>query len=452
MTKAEACDLVYKSFLKAQKYQDYHARDSVKRRPDLTRNLIHLRAGTACVLITGSKGKGAVATMISQILQTRLKVGLMTSPHIVDFCERFRINGLKISDEDFVRHMAAIQPEIDAIERKLPENVCISPMGIQAALGLEYFNHLHTDFNVFECGKGAQFDDVNNIPHQYAVINSIFLEHTRELGDTLEAIAADKSHVISEELKCAYLAEQSQAVLDVFEKRAAAYGVPLKLYGRDFRAENIRYASEGMRFDLCVGSARYPDMTLPLLGDHQARNCALAMALCRDVLGELNIDEVKEKLSAIEWPGRMEVISQDPFMLLDTCIHAASCENVKKVLKHLGLEKPTVIVAIPNDKDYRGVIREMHSVSGRIILSRSQSPHYVFSAEQCQVMANEGIATTWTQSIDEAIGMAKELRLPIVILGTTSIVPEVKQYQSRTHSADRAATAEVFRSGSPSAF
>ena len=429
MNRAEAEDFVYKSYVKAEKHQDYHAKDSVKRRPDLTRDIIRQKAGTPCAVVTGSKGKGSVATMISQILQSRYTVGLMTSPHLVDFCERFKVNGINISDEEFAEHISLIQEEIDRIDAQIPEDVCVSPMGIQADLCLAYFNAKHTDFNVFECGKGAQYDDVNNVKHDYAIINRIFPEHTRELGETLEDIAADKAHVINGEQKCVYVAKQKPGIMEIISGRAEKFRVPLKIYGRDFWAENITYSNQGMKFNVVVGDIKYTDIIVPLLGEHQAENCALAMALCKDVLGEVDIVSVREKLSEIDWPGRMEVISTDPFMMLDACINSASCRNVKDVLSHLHIESPTVIIGIPNDKDYAGVIREMNAVADRILLTGSQNPHYVFTDEQCAVMSKENIQTVWTNSVEEAIHKAKEFGKPVMILGTTSVVAEVKKLQ-----------------------
>lgn len=431
MNRSEAEDLVYKSYLKAEKYQIYDAKDSGKRRPDLSRELIRSKGGTPCVVVTGSKGKGSVSNMISQILQSEYKVGLMTSPHIANFCERFKINGVDISDADFVEYMTAIQPEIESIDSTIPKNVCISPMGIQAILGLEYFNREATDFNVFECGKGAKYDDVNNILHQYAVINSIFLEHTRELGNTLESIAEDKSYVITGDQKCVYIAEQTEGVNEVLRKRADECNVPIKFYGKDFKAENIRYANRGMVFDVEVSGSRYRDICIPLLGEHQAKNCALAIALCQDVLGTLETPKIKQKLAEINWPGRMEVISEKPFIMLDACINSASCKNVKDVLKHLSIKRTITIIGIPDDKDYAGVAREMNAVSEKIIFTKSQNPHYVFSDEQSKRMKKEGISSIWTTSIDEAINLAKKNSQPIVILGTTSIVSEVKEYQTK---------------------
>lgn len=433
-TLKEAEDFVYASYLRAATHQDYAAKDAGKRHPELTRSLLRQKSLTPCVVVTGSKGKGSVANMISRILQTNLCVGLMTSPHITDFRERFRVNDTMISETDFCRLMAEIQPEILDIASDLPDSVCISPMGIQADLALTYFSEKHTDFNVFECGKGAKYDDVNNIRHDYAVINRIFLEHTRELGDTLTAIAEDKSHVITGEQKCVYFAEQEQEVLNVLVRRAEAMQVPYKIYGRDFQAENIRYTCSGMQFDVVIGDTIYPDLQIPLLGEHQAKNCALALAVCMDVMADLcrestifSIPTVRENLSLLHWPGRMEVLRSHPFVLLDACIHSASCENVREVLQRLGIQNCTVIVGIPEDKDYAGVARSMKDIANRIILTRSGNPHYHFSQHQREVLMQEGILTEWTDSLKQALTLAGSCPDPIVILGTTSVISEVEQ-------------------------
>lgn len=430
----EAEDFVYASYLRAATHQDYAAKDAGKRHPELTRSLLRQKSITPCVVVTGSKGKGSVANMISRILQTNYTVGLMTSPHITDFRERFRVNDTMISETGFCRLMAEIQPEILDIASDLPDSVCISPMGIQADLALTYFSEKHTDFNVFECGKGAKYDDVNNILHDYAVINRIFLEHTRELGDTLTAIAEDKSRVITGEQKCVYFAEQEPEVLKVLVRRAEAMQVPYKIYGRDFQAENIRYTCSGMQFDVVIGQTVYLDLQIPLLGEHQAKNCALALAVCVDVMTDLyresttfSMPAVRENLSLLHWPGRMEVLHSNPLVLLDACINSASWENVREVLQHLGIQNCTVIVGIPEDKDYVGVVRSMKDMTGRIILTKSGNPHYHFSQKQQEFLAREEIPSEWTDSVEQALTLAGSCPDPIVILGTTSVISEVEQ-------------------------
>ena len=425
MNRQEAEDFVYKSYLRAEKYQDYNSKDSKKRRPDLTYELIRERAKTPAVVITGSKGKGSVATMTATILQSRLKVGLMTSPHLTNFCQRFKVNGKDISDRAFTKYVENIQPTIDEIDESLPDEVCISPMGIQAMIALDFFNDESTEFNIFECGKGAKNDDVNNVLHQYGIINKIFLEHTRELGKTIEEIAADKAHIITGEQKCVYVAAQQPSVLDVIQERADRYDTPLKIYGRDFKATDIRFTNKGMKFNVVVGKKFYKDIVVPLMGAHQAENCALAMALCQDVLGELDIKEVKTRLNNLVWPGRMQVMSEKPFVLLDACINKASAEIVKDVITHMGFKQVNTIIGIPDDKDYVGVAKAMESISKTIILTKSQNVHYVFTTLQQEDLSQHNIESVWIDSVEEALNKAKSLGGPTVILGTTSVVSEV---------------------------
>ena len=466
MNRKEAEDFVYSSYLRAEKYHVYEEKDAERRHPEFTRELLRKKSGTPAAIVTGSKGKGSVSKMIAEILQTKFTVGLMTSPHIEDFCERFQVNGEKVSSPLFSMLMEEIRPEIEEIDRKIPKEFSVSPMGIQADFALTWFRSRKTDFNVFECGKGAKLDDVNNILHDYAVMNSVFLEHRRELGNTIAEIAEDKAHVITGREKAVFVGEQTKEAMAVIEKRAALFSVPLKVYGRDFWEENLRTEHTGIVFDLYVFGKRYRDIRLPLLGDFQAKNCALAMAVSetvfsdlsprRDMLPErprsdmfpesprsamlpespemgenLEMDAVRRRLSEINWPGRLELISGEPFILLDCCINRVSTKAVKAVLAERKIEKPVSIIAIPEDKDYRGVVQEMYPFSESVILTRTNNPHYHFSEKQCERLAEEGIATEWVENFTEAMKKAEEKGLPIVILGTTSLLPEVKNWQKR---------------------
>lgn len=431
MNRKEAEDFIYKSYMKAEKNIDYSSKDCYKRHPELTQGLIQQRSCAPAVLVTGSKGKGSVASMISQILSAKIKTGLMTSPHISSFCERFKVNGMDISDHDFAKHVSALEKEIETIEAKIPENVYISPMGIQTLVALDYFKTQNTEANVFECGKGAKYDDVNNIIHQYSIINKIFLEHTRELGSTLAEIAEDKAHVITENQTRVYIAEQDREVRDILLKRAESLGVLVKEYGKDFWAENIRFSKTGMLFDVVINSSKYTDILVPLMGEHQAENATLALAFCYDYFEEhgmaFDIDMIRDRLSKIQWPGRMEVISTSPFIMLDACINRESCKLVKEVLENLDIKDVTTIVGIPDDKDYAGVVKEMADTSSEIMLTKSSNPHYVFTDKQVSTLASEGIKVIQTDSVEEALRLAKDKSNNIVILGTTSVVADVKK-------------------------
>lgn len=422
----EAVDYIYESYLKAEKYQDFHAPDSQKRDPAFTRELLRVDEKPA-VLVTGSKGKGSVAGMLSQILQMKKKVGLFTGPHIIQFQERFRVNGIQISDEDFVRITERLKPRFDEIQEKLKPHQFVSPMGIQAVIAQCFFTEQNTDINVYECGKGVQYDDVGNIRHEYAVINTIFPEHLRELGGTIEEIARDKSHIIEDGVKCVYVAEQQESVMRILEERAAAFDVPIKKFGTDFNCENVQFTTNGMKFDVAIGKKGYPNIEVPLLGVHQAKNCALAMCVAEDILCDLDSVNMKMRLQQLSCPGRMEVLSGKPFILLDACIHRENCKYVKEVLHHLGIKEAEVIIGLPDDKDYLGVAQEMKEFTKCIILTKSSSPHYRFTAKQAVDLTENGIPAICSDGIAEALKQARDRKRPIVILGTTSVVADVER-------------------------
>ena len=438
MTRQEAEDYIYRSYMKASRFQDYGKADALKRRPELTRGIIRSLSGTPAAVVTGSKGKGSVSCMIAAILGMRMKTGLMTSPHIIDFCERFCAGGVQMPGEDLARTVESLKPGFDAIEAGLPEDVCISPMGIQTAVALSWFREQGTAFNILECGKGARYDDVKNAEHGYAVINSIFLEHTRELGSTLREIAADKACVMDGEQKAVFCAAQEPEVMEEIRKRAALFGTPLCVYGEDFEALNIRFRRSGMQFDIRIGEEYFRDLGITLLGEHQARNAALAAALAFSVLGGLDEKELRDALCGVRWPGRQEIVSEDPFVLLDACINRVSARSTAETLRKLGLPHCTLVIGIPDDKDFAGVAAELSGLSDRILLTRSGNPHYVFTKKQLGVLSESGIRAGWTDSVEEALREVLKEGAPAAVLGTTSVISEVKLLQKKGFFTKRA--------------
>lgn len=438
MTIEKAIDYIYASYLRAEPHLDYNAPDSEKRNPKLTKEIIHKRAGIPTVLVTGSKGKGSVSKMMSEILGLYGKTGLMTSPHILNFNERIQVQGEPVEDQRLAEAVERVKPEFDRVEETLSDTEYISPMGIQTAVAMDVFKDEAVDFQVLECGKGVAYDDVNNAPHKYAVINHIFLEHTRELGKTLEEIAANKSAIITDGQSAVFTSTQEPEAMKILKKRAQACKVPLYRYGVDFWCESVHYTARGMCFDVVTHRQRYVDLQIPLLGTYQAQNCALAIAMSEEVLMEekgeiLEPERVCRALALLDWPGRLEVLSAKPLMLLDACINRKSCTNVLEALEQLGERNITTIIGIPSDKDYLGVAEAMAEVSDHIILTKSRNVHYKFGSEQVDVLAKAGLKAVWTENIEDAVNLARNLASeekawdrPICILGTTSLISDAK--------------------------
>lgn len=434
MNRKEAEDYIYESYMRAEAEWEFAAKDEKKRNPIFSKEIIENISTKPAIAVTGSKGKGSVANMMSLILSSVVKVGLMTSPHILDFNERFRVANTTITDDEFIYYVEKTKEKFAGVRKNLKKGECISPMGIQCVIAILFFLDKQTDINIFEGGKGVKYDDVNNIPHDYAVINSIFLEHTRELGNSLKEIAEDKSCIITGREKCVYVAEQKEEVYRMIEQKAELMNVPIKKYGHDFFATNIQFTKRGMQFDVVIGTKTYEDICIPLMGEHQAKNCALALAVCSDIIDISKVwNVVRGSLNNIKWPGRMEIISRNPFILLDACINRESAYNVVDILRKLDFEDVVCIVGIPDDKDYAGVVSVMTAVSNKIILTKSSNPHYIFSDIQKNMLEknleSKNCKILETQDILSAIRPATLENKPIVILGTTSLIADVKKLE-----------------------
>ncbi len=431
--KKDYADYIYESFMKAEKHLDRNAPDSEKRKPQLSKDIIlKLSEKSApCIAVTGSKGKGSVSCFISAIMQTQVKTGLMTSPHLVKFNERIKINNKDISDEDIERIILELKPDFDKVENTLTEKEFISPMGWQGAAALKYFSENHTGFNIFECGKGAKYDDINNIPHQYSLINPVFLEHTRELGKTLPEIALNKAEIVKTGQKCCYTAEQFPEVMEIIEKRCENTGVKLKKYGKDFYSDNIIFLKSGMKFDVHTEKNIYKNIEIPLLGKHQAKNCAIAFAVCEDFLGKLDIEKCRENLLKVKWPGRLEVVSKEPFIIADAAINHESTDLIKETLRFMNMEKIISIIGIPDDKDFLGVAKSMSDVSEKIIITKCLNPYYVFTDKQKKTLEQAGLKVTATENLQEALKIAEKSAMPICIMGTTGLISDVEKIFSK---------------------
>lgn len=423
-TKKQAEDLIYRSYMLVGKRLKYDAPDSEKRHPEYTRAIIRQldkRCGRENILVTGSKGKGSVSVMISGLLRAHGKnTGLLTSPHIFDFNERICVNGEYISDEDLIKYCEKIAPTLELIDMTIAETEYISPIAAQVLVALLHF-YGKTDYNIFECGKGVLYDDVNNLSRSYSVINKIFLEHTRELGDSLEKIAFDKAHLIVKGQKCAYTSAQRPEVMEILEKRAAQTDVRLKACGREFFCENIVSNESGTYFDVITPKKRYKNIRIPLLGMHQAENFALALMLCEDILDNISEEKVLSAANGLVWRGRLEIVSKDPLIVADCCINRESARLAKEVLKGLKKTSLAAVIAVPSDKDYSGVAGEISEIADKIIFTQIKNPHYKFEKKQADCIKGAYFA----EDIKTAVNMARQCADTVCILGTAAMLAEV---------------------------
>lgn len=469
---------IYRSYLNAQPYFRIDDSDADRRNPDLLLPYLSTFPKEKNIVITGSKGKGSLAWLLAALLSLCGKTGLFISPHIVTFNERISVDGEMISDGDLERVAGGVLRDVGPIARDLQREEYVSPIGILALAAMRYFSERKTEWNVVECGKGAKYDDVNRIPHEYAVIGTVFLEHTKELGGTLEEIAADKACVITEDVRCVYVMEQQPLAHEVIRRRAEEMGVAVKWYGEDFAAEMVRQSVDGVRADLRIGETTFQDVKISLLGAFQAKHAALALALFFEILEKSSTErtEIKTKkqtpfqkeklksdslaeeateaekqksnsfdekeptqfperpiweqaLSSVTIPGRMEILRKEPFCLLDSCINRQSAKEVVRVLGELGIDRMTTVLCLPEGKDVVGVAEEMGRVSEHMILTKLEHPHYPMETDWRPFLADIGIPYIFENDFEKAFRRAEGFGDPIVILTANTFVQFIKLKQ-----------------------
>lgn len=413
----KAVDLIYYSYLKAQPYQSFNSPDSEKRNPGFTREIIshYNNNDSTNIVITGSKGKGSVANILSNLLAHNYKVGLTTSPHITTFNDRFKINNKIMTQDEFINLSESIKEEIYAIDATLPIDKCVSPMGVQTVIALKYFNENNTQYNIFECGKGVKYDDVNNVLHSIAILNTVFLEHTRELGNTVLEILQDKLSIVTNETEFLYVGniqKQSSELVD-YIKEYISNNYPnckCKFYGDDYKCCDIDITSTGTNFNATINTKTY-NLSIPLYGEHQAENTTLALAVYLDLVdtsSEIISGIINDILKKISIAGRLQVLKQSPLLIVDTCINRESCKEIIPVLEKINPNsnsntKMNFIICIPDDKDYVGVCELISPFANEIILTKTKNEYYKFSEIQGKNLAKSHINTIYFDNITHAI-------------------------------------------------
>ena len=367
-------------------FQTRRRLDAARRRLDedtrdvsLTRRLLAdaelPRAAREYAVVTGSRGKGSVASMMAKLLQTLgHTVGMMTSPHLVHWNERIRINGRMIPDDDFRRHLSALRAGIDAIGAELDDRRYLSPQGIFLAIALRWFDENQVNAAVLEVGRGGRFDDVSAAPNRMAVFAPIMLEHTALLGDTLERIAWHKAGIIAPGGDVLSL-PQAPAVMDVLRREADRQAANFVCLDESNMAQWVadRYGGQMIRLQ------PYGQLFLPLLGRYQIENASLAIRAVEMIQARLSaapppetrIHAIRAGLSRIKWPGRAQKLQDKPAVYVDGAITVPSAESFLASVKPHLARPVTAIVGIPIDRDYAGVYAVMARASQSLVITET---------------------------------------------------------------------------------
>ncbi|WP_340033864.1 Mur ligase family protein [Paenibacillus sp. FSL E2-0202] len=434
-SQSQVEDMIYSSYLRAIN-NITETLDEEVRKPELTRALLDAVGSPdrnqKYILVTGSKGKGSTSRFISSLLShLGYKVGLFTSPHLVDFNERIRINGQAIATEDFVRLGNVIRGGFYEIEEQLAADEYQGPVGVALAIAALYFKEKGTDINVIECGRGGRFDDTNVLSNDWAVITPIMEEHVAHLGPDLNSITLHKLGIVKNNTTNVYVSKQKSDVLAIMKDNLSSN--PVQYYEEQFLAESITTTSVGTTFDVRTKPAVYPALTLPLLGQFQAVNAASAVALCEEITGgPLDQEIVHHCFEQLQWPGRCEVICHDPLTIIDGAIHRDSASYLAELIQLVNPERSrtvTSIIGVPKDKDYTGVIEVMSTVSDQLIVTKPDISHLIFPTDALLIAKSFLEKSTEFPYLEDALTYVKEQSPSeiIVIVGTQTLIGNAKR-------------------------
>ena len=392
---------------------DEYTRDTAPTRRLLEReNLLKARRDYA--VVTGSRGKGSVSAIMAKLLQARgHRVGLLTSPHLVHWNERIRVDGRMIPTSDFLRILNELRLSISSISAELEAPRYLSPQGIFLAIALRYFDERGVDQAVLEVGRGGRFDDVAVVPNALSVFAPIMLEHQALLGRDLERIAWHKAGIIKPGSSAITL-PQAPTVIDVLKDEAEAQSARLHRLAPADLARWLADSGAGQLIDL----PPYGRLELPLLGRYQIENASLAiravelLAQRSDSDSAAFKDAIRGGLAGVKWLGRAQKLDDKPAVFVDGAITTSSATAF---LAGLGgrLTRPVIsIVGIPRDRDYAGVYQVMAACSQALIITETDiNPSTRFPEPAQALAAAEGMAerVAYAKDLPAALAAARDL-------------------------------------------
>jgi dihydrofolate synthase / folylpolyglutamate synthase len=326
--------------------------------------------------IAGTKGKGSTAIFIANILKSAgFRTGLYTSPHLHDFRERITINGRLMNKKDLILLTEKMKKVVDKYIKKtgnLP-----TYFEIYTILAFCYFKLKKIDFMVIETGLGGRLDATNVIKPLICVITPISHEHTGKLGRTLTKISHEKAGIIKRN-SVVISAVQPKAVLGVIRETAAKKRSKLFIIGKDVSFEPLRTNGKYQLFRTKGIFRTYNPLKTSLLGRHQLMNATSGIATV-EALRFFNTNippaAVKKGIKRAKWPGRLEVVSNKPLIVLDGAQNKASAQVLREAVQSVfNYQRLILILGICRDKDIRGICTTLEKISDIIILSKASHP------------------------------------------------------------------------------
>ena len=383
--------------------------------------------------VAGTNGKTSTVRMIEALMRAfHRRTGRTTSPHLQLATERIAIDGQPLHPRDYVRTWREIQPYVEMADAESEKEggPKLSKFEVLTAMSYAAFADAPVDVAVVEVGMGGLWDATNVINADVAVITPIGLDHTDYLGSTLEEVAREKAGIIKprwdlDDLltppdNVAIVADQDPAAMTVILEQAVRADAAVARAGSEFGVVSSTIAVGGQQLTLQGLGGDYTDIFLPLSGEHQANNAAVALAAVEAFFGAgsgrmLDIDTVREGFASVESPGRLERVRATPTVFIDAAHNPHGARALGRALQRdFSFNRLIGVVGVLSDKDYVGVLTELEPVFGEIVCTQTRSPRaldaYELVEHAREIFGEERVhvADTLPSAVELAVELAEE--------------------------------------------
>jgi dihydrofolate synthase/folylpolyglutamate synthase len=323
-------------------------------------------------LIAGTNGKGSTGVCLDSILRAAgHSVGFMPKPHLISYTERVELNGASISEEDFAATLQDLMPALDAVAAEMGP---ATEFEMLTVLALDYLAP-RIDTLVCEVGLGGRLDATNALDLGVAVITNVDLDHQKYLGNTIAEIAREKAAIIKPGDRV--VTGCRGEALEIVEARAADVDAPVWRLGREILVESESLGWDGWRMDVSGPGFEHGDLRLSLVGDYQPENAALAVAAAHLLDDNIGHGDVRSGLAAAQWPGRLQVISHHPRVILDGGHNPAAMVKAGAALRRLiGSERLVAVFAMLSERDPEQLLAALRTLRpDAVVFTEPASAH-----------------------------------------------------------------------------
>jgi dihydrofolate synthase / folylpolyglutamate synthase len=379
--------------------------------------------GLRGALIAGTNGKGSTGACLASILRAAgRRVGFMPKPHLVSYTERIEIDGRPITEEEFVGTLEALMPVLGGVAAQMGP---ATEFEMLTAMAVAYLAP-KTDLLVCEVGLGGRLDATNALDLGLAVITNVDLDHQKYLGDTIAQIAHEKAAIIKPGNQVITGCEgEALAIVEARADRAAA---PIRRLGREIRLESESLGWDGHRLSVQGPGFEHRGLVLPLVGDYQPANAALAVAAAH-ALAEVSDDSVRSGLASTIWPGRLQVVAHGPRVILDGGHNPAALTKAGAALRRLiGSERLAVVFAMLTERDPDQLLAALRTLEPDAAVFTEPSSAAGHAVPAQSLAARYGAAAESVRPAGAALARARELAGPtgnVLVCGSLYLVGEI---------------------------